>query len=215
MARGDAVPRPAATPVRSTFRGNAMFRSGLVATLSALVLTGCVTSYTYRNQAGEGDYYYSEPDIGDSDLYGLPYGGYGYGPGGWYGVYSYYGFPYFFPYDDRYGRRGHHGGGHRPPPPPPPGGGRPPGGGGPQTDHDNDDASNDFWYDPRRGRRRIVTPQVASPMPGMPAQGGMPRVRPAPSPMPAPTPRMTPPPAPPMPARAERPEREFRREPVP
>ena len=198
-----------------------MFRSGLVATLSALVLTGCVTSYAYRNDAGQGDYYYSEPDIDDSDLYGLPYGGYGYsyGPGAWYGGYgrwSYYGgygFPYFYPYGDG-DRRHHHGGGRHHNPPPAGGGGNPPpGGGGPLTEHDNDGNSNDFWFDPRRGRRHAVTPQIGTPAPGMPSQGGMPHVRPTPS-APTPMPRAMPRPAPSAPVRTERPEREFRREPA-
>ena len=92
---------------------SSMSRLGLVATLSALILTGCVTSYTYRDGPG-GDYYYTEPRVEYYDVYGYPYGSIGYGyPGGWYGhfgfgfgymPYSRYGFPYGA-YGYRYGYR--------------------------------------------------------------------------------------------------------------
>ena len=140
-----------------------MFRLGLLATLSALILTGCVSTYAYRDDDG-GDYYYSEPSVQYHDVYGGPYSSIGYGyPGGWYGgfgfgfgyghtPYSRFGFP--FGYDNyRYGypysyypyphRRPRH---PRPPyvtPPgtPPPGViVTPPGGNGgpPVVDHDRE-----------------------------------------------------------------------------
>lgn len=82
-----------------------MFRIGLLATLSALILTGCVSTYGYRTDQG-GDYYYAEPSVDYYDPYDGPYSSIGYGyPGGWYGSfgygfgyshtpYSHYGFPY-------------------------------------------------------------------------------------------------------------------------
>lgn len=90
-----------------------------LATLAIFALTGCVTSYSYRNDAGGGDYYYAEPSvdyrfIDDGLMYGYPYGSWGYGhPGGWYGSFGYrlgfgmpysrYGFSYFgYPYYDPY-----------------------------------------------------------------------------------------------------------------
>lgn len=84
-----------------------MSRLGLVATLSALILTGCVSPYAYRGGDG-GDYYYASPEVEYYDPYGMPYGTLGYGaPGGWYGSFGYgfgyggplpysrYGFPYW------------------------------------------------------------------------------------------------------------------------
>lgn len=86
-----------------------MSRLGLVATLSALILTGCVSPYAYRTGDG-GDYYYASPEVEYYDAYGMPYGTLGYGSqGGWYGSfgygfgygygsplpYSHYGFPYW------------------------------------------------------------------------------------------------------------------------
>ena len=195
-----------------------MFRSGLVATLSALTLTSCVTAYTYRNEAGQGDYYYSEPRIEGV----APYGGFGYGPGGWYGTFGYgfypwFGNPYLFPFDGGGPyrdpeHRHRHGGGHRHPPPPP-GGGQPPGGGRPPADRDGDgdrEDSADFWHDPRFGARRRPGPVVANPSTQMP--GGAPHLRPHPMPSPgmapAPMPRMEMP-RPPS-ALVERTERESR-----
>ncbi len=162
-----------------------MFRLGLLATLSALILTGCVSSYAYRDDEG-GDYYYSEPSVQYHDVYGAPYGSIGYGyPGSWYGSFGYgfgyghtpysrfgfpyhydnyrYGFPYsYYPYPHR---RPHH---PRPPnviPPgtPPPGViDPPPGNGGPQIgDRDRDGGP---WRHLDRRRR----PVDAIPMPGSP-----------------------------------------------
>ena len=110
---------------------SAMSRLGLLATLSALILTGCVTSHSYRSGHG-GDYYYAEPRIDHYGIDGYPYGSIGYGySGGWYGQYGFgfgyipysrYGFPhgasgyhYGYPYDHypywRYTHRpsSHHG----------------------------------------------------------------------------------------------------------
>jgi len=82
-----------------------MSRLGLVATLSALILTGCVSPYAYRAGDG-GDYYYASPEVEYYDAYGMPYGTIGYGyPGGWYGSFGYgfgYGFGSPLPYS-RYG----------------------------------------------------------------------------------------------------------------
>ena len=88
-------------------QGCTMSRLGLVATLSALILTGCVSPYAYRAGDG-GDYYYASPEVEYYDAYGMPYGTFGYGyPGGWYGSFGYgfgygsplpysqYGFPYW------------------------------------------------------------------------------------------------------------------------
>lgn len=115
-----------------------MFRLGLLATLSATILTGCVSPYGYRTDQG-GDYYYAEPSVDYYDPYGGPYSSIGYGyPDGWYGSFGYgfgygrtpysrYGFPYGY-YGNRYGypysyypyphRRPPH---HRPPHTVPPG----------------------------------------------------------------------------------------------
>jgi hypothetical protein len=115
-----------------------MFRIGLLATLSATILTGCVSTYGYRADDG-GDYYYAEPSVDYYDAYGGLYNSIGYGyPGGWYGSFGYgfgfghtpysrYGFPYgydgyrygypyaYFPYPHRRPRH------HRPPNTLPPG----------------------------------------------------------------------------------------------
>lgn len=162
-----------------------MFRLGLLATLSALILTGCVSTYTYRDDAG-GDYYYSEPSVQYHDVYGGPYSSIGYGyPGGWYGglgfgfgyghtPYSRFGFP--FGYDNyRYGypysyypypyRRARH---PRPPYVMPPGTlppgviVTPPGGnGGPQVvDHDREGGP---WRHLERRRRPGTTPPSGGP----------------------------------------------------
>ena len=163
-----------------------MFRPGLVATLSALILTGCVSSYAYRDGDG-GDYYYSEPEIEYYDIYGRPYGiiGYGY-PGGWYGHFGYFFGPYY-PYwrhDYRYGHPGyghwppygppyrppsHHrppntppgDGGHQPRPPRPPG--TPPIARPPREDHERE---NGPWRPPeeRLPGRRMATPQPMQPV---------------------------------------------------
>ena len=205
-----------------------MFRLGLLATLTALILTGCVSQYSYRSESG-GDYYYAEPSIDDYDLYGAPNGSIGYGyPGGWSGgftfgfgsrlpylrygyPYGYYGHPYRYPY---YGPRI-----RRTPPPGggnhnPPGGGNnnPPGGGGPVVDNGDDHIP---WRDLEGIRRRRQTPdrpEVNDDAPGMVG-----RVRHAPVSMPerssAPRPRMEMPRSQPaMPRRSERPERESGRD---
>ena len=97
-----------------------MSRLGLLATFSALILTGCVSSYTYRDGNG-GDYYYAEPQIEYRDVYGMPYLGLGY-DSGWYGrfgygfgygalPYSHDGFPYWGgPYGYYGGPSGYYGG---------------------------------------------------------------------------------------------------------
>ena len=65
-----------------------MFRLGLLATLSATILTGCVSTYGYQADQG-GDYYYAEPSLNDYDPYGGPYSSIGYGyPSGWYGSFG-------------------------------------------------------------------------------------------------------------------------------
>ena len=166
-----------------------MFRLGLLATLSALILTGCVSTYAYRDDAG-GDYYYSEPSVQYHDVYGGPYSSIGYGyPSGWFGSlgfgfgyghtpYSRFGYP--FGYDNyRYGnpywghpysyypyphRRPRH---PRPPyttPPgtPPPGViDPPPGNGGPQIGDRDGDRNGGPWRHLDRRRR-----PEAIPMPG-------------------------------------------------
>jgi hypothetical protein len=213
---------------------SSMSRLGLLATLSALILTGCVTSYTYRDGPG-GDYYYAEPRVEHYDVYGYPYGSIGYGyPAGWYGhfgfgfgymPYSRYGFPYgafgyrsgypygFYPYW-RYT--------HRPPRHRPPGGhgpgngpGNGPGGGPRFTDNEGGP-----WRNLDRFRNREHRPQnpgggntpgggVQNPRPPVSLQGGTPVRRPR---IEAPRPSIDAPrPRPAMPARTERPERAFRR----
>lgn len=167
-----------------------MFRLGLLATLSATILTGCVSTYGYRTDQG-GDYYYAEPSVDYYDVYGGPYSSIGYGyPGGWYGSFGYgfgfgytpysrYGFPYYDAY--RYGypysyypyphRRPPH---HRPPPPPgtPPGGIiDPPGGSGPRVG--NRDGGPWRHLDGRRPY--IATPQPA--VPGVATREGEPTRR--------------------------------------
>jgi hypothetical protein len=86
-------------PIRSRRpQGSIMFRLGLVATLSALILTGCVSTYAYRDGDG-GDYYYSDPEIEYYGGYGYPYSTIGYGyPRGWHGSFGYgYGYgPYLY-----------------------------------------------------------------------------------------------------------------------
>ncbi|MES2671519.1 MAG: hypothetical protein V4673_14035 [Pseudomonadota bacterium] len=152
-----------------------MFRLGLLATLSALILTGCVSTYAYRDDQG-GDYYYSEPSVQYHDVYGAPYSSIGYGyPGGWYGSFGYgfgyghtpysrfgfpyrydnyrYGFPYsYYPYPHR---RPHH---PRPPHVTPPG--TPP----PGTQIGDRDRDGGPWRHLDRRRR----PVDAIPMPGSP-----------------------------------------------
>lgn len=102
-------------------RGVTMSRLGLLATFSALILTGCVSSYAYRDGGNGGDYYYAEPEVEYRDVYGMPYVGLGY-DGGWYGrfgygfgygalPYSHYGFPYWGgPYGYYGGPFGYYGG---------------------------------------------------------------------------------------------------------
>jgi hypothetical protein len=164
-----------------------MFRPGLLATLSALILTGCVSSYAYRDGDG-GDYYYSEPEVEYYDVYGRPYGiiGYGY-PGGWYAHFGYFYGPYYphWRYGHRYG--GYYGyppyydhhrypphhrpPQHRPPnmppadgsdqprPPRPPG--TPPIARPPREDHDRE---NGPWRRPGDWPRgRVAPPQPAEP----------------------------------------------------
>jgi len=182
MRRSDAAAAGRAYPVIEYDRGFPMFRLGLLATLFATILTGCVSTYGYRTDQG-GDYYYAEPSVEYYDAYGGPYGSIGYGyPGGWYGSFGYgfgfgytpysrYGFPYG--YDGyRYGypysyspypyRRPHR---HRPPnstPPgtPPPGViVDPPGGSGPRLG--NRDGGP--WRHLDRRRPPVATPQPALP----------------------------------------------------
>lgn len=163
-------------------QGCPMFRLGLLATFSALILTGCVSTYAYRGADG-GDYYYSEPSVQYHDVYGAPYSSIGYGyPGGWYGSlgygfgyghvpYSRFGFPYGYG-NYRYGypysyypypyRRPHP---PRPPyvtPPgtPPPGViDPPPGNGGPQIG----DRDGGPWRHLDRRRRPEAIPMPGSP----------------------------------------------------
>ncbi len=172
-----------------------MFRLGLLATLSATILTGCVSSYGYRTDRG-GDYYYAEPSVDYYDVYGGPYSSIGYGyPGGWYGSFGYgfgytpysrYGFPYGYG-GYRYGypysyyppphRRPH----HRPPNTLPPGtlppgviSNPPPGGGGPWLGDDSDQEGRP-WRRIDRRRPPVATPQPAipgsQPRPGVVVQG--------------------------------------------
>lgn len=213
---------------------SAMSRLGLLATLSALILTGCVTSYTYRDGPG-GDYYYAEPRVEYYDVYGYPYGSIGYGyPAGWYGhfgfgfgymPYSRYGFPYGaygyrsgYPYGYYpYWRYTHRPPRHRPPGGPGPGNGPGNGpGGGPRFT----DSEGGPWRNLDRFRNREHRPvnpgggntpggQVANPRAPVSVSGGKPLQRPR---IEAPRPRVDAPrPRPAMPARSERPEREFRR----
>jgi hypothetical protein len=95
-------------------RGATMIRKELLPALLAL-LAGCATGYDYR--AGNGDYYYGQPQVDYQDYgdfgygypggwsgmlgYGMGYGGYGYGPYG-------YGYPYFYPYGYGYPYIPHH-----------------------------------------------------------------------------------------------------------
>ena len=167
-----------------------MFRLGLLATLAALILTSCVSTYGYRS--GEGaDYYYAEPSIDYYDGYGRPYGSIGYGyPGGWYGSfgygfgygygytpYSHHGFPYgydnyrygypysYYPYPYRRPPHHHRPPHHRPPTNPPPPGTPPPGiiigGDGQPPDDGPRLGDRDDQPWRERTRRRIMTPQPA------------------------------------------------------
>lgn len=202
-----------------------MSRLGLVATLSALILTGCVTSYTYRDGPG-GDYYYAEPRVEHYDAYGYPYGSIGYGyPAGWYGhfgfgfgymPYSRYGFPYGafgyrhgYPYGHfPYWRYTHRPPRHRPPGGPGPGSG--PGGGPRFTDNEGGPWRNLDRF--RNREHRPVRPGGGNNNP----PGVVARERRAPISLPdaspPPRPRMEAPrPRPSTPARTGRPEREFRR----
>lgn len=211
-----------------------MSRLGLLATLSALILTGCVTSYTYRDGPG-GDYYYAEPRVEYDDVYGYPYGSIGYGyPAGWYGhfgfgfgymPYSRYGFPYGafgyrsgYPYGYYpYWRYTHRPPRHRPPVGPGPGNGPGSGPGGGPRFTDNEGGP---WRNLDRFRNREHRPQnpgggsmpgggVSNPRAPVSLQGGTPVRRPR---IEAPRPSMDAPrPRPAMPARTERPERAFRR----
>ncbi len=181
-----------------------MFRPGLLATLSALILTGCVSPYTYRDDAG-GDYYYSEPQVEYYDVYGRPWGTIGYGyPGGWYGSFGYlyghhlpysrFGFPYGYyggyygyPYHPYYGPPYFHHPypQHRPPHPPGPPGNTPrppPPGGRPGIgDRDHDREGGPWRHLNELPRRRVAVPQPAIPgtpgMPGMPGAVGDPPPR--------------------------------------
>lgn len=163
-----------------------MIRLGLLSTMAALALTGCVTTYGYRNDQG-GDYYYAEPSVEYNVLYGTPYGTIGYGgPGGWYGSFGYtfgsrypygrYGYPYgywdvpfgWYPYSYYPGPIFHHrphGHGPYPPPgpghrPPPPGGGRP----GPDiVDRERHDNDGGPW---RHLDRRVRSPGPIGNPPG-------------------------------------------------
>ena len=161
--------------------GGFMLRIGpaiVLAAVAALGLSACATSYSYRNEPGNGDYYYAEPSVDYHFVYGAPYGSLGYGyPGGWYGSFGYrfgfglpysrYGFPYFgnpypyygYPYFG-YRHDGHRH--HRPYPPglPPPGviSPRPPGPGtGPRIGDGDPDGGP--WRHLGRVRPRIKTPQ--------------------------------------------------------
>jgi hypothetical protein len=158
-----------------------MLRLGLLATLSALILTGCVSTYGYRTDQG-GDYYYAEPSVDYYDGYGAPYGSLGYGyPGGWYGSigygfgfgggytpysrhgfpYGYYGYRYGYPYSYYPHRRPQH---HRPPYRPPPDT-LPPGTLPPGVIDDHGprfgDRDGGPWRHLERPRRQIMTPQPA------------------------------------------------------
>lgn len=215
---------------------SSMSRLGLLATLSALILTGCVTSYTYRDGPG-GDYYYAEPRVEYYDVYGYPYGSIGYGyPAGWYGhfgfgfgnlPYSRYGFPYSA-YGYRYGypygvypywRYTHRPPRHRPPGGPGPGNGpgNGPGGGPRFTDNEGGPWRNLDRF--RNREHRPVTPGGGGTPPAVVVRErrapiSLPDSSPSPRPrIEAPRARMidTPRPRPSMPARSERPEREFRR----
>lgn len=172
-------------------QGSNMFRPGLLATLSALILTGCVSTYAYR-EGESGDYYYSEPQVEYYDVYGRPWGTIGYGyPGGWYGSFGYlygdylpysrFGFPYGY-YGGYYGYpyRPYYWTphipphpGHRPPHwPRPPGntpGPTPPGS---RPEIGNRDREGGPWRHLNDlSRRRIAMPQPAEPG----AQGEPPR----------------------------------------
>ena len=217
-----------------------MFRLGLLATLSALILTGCVSTYAYRDGDG-GDYYYSDPEIEYYDAYGQPYSTIGYGyPGGWYGSIGYgYGYAPYLYYPPHYWHpRRHHRPpyGHQPPPPgPPPGvivnppGGNPPGGGGGggnfrDRDHDREGGPWRYMDDIARRPR---TPEP--PPPGVVVGGSKPRTPvsvsqpprrvPSPSPgasNPPPRPQMeSPRPSPPPGGRIGPRERESRRDTTP
>lgn len=171
-----------------------MFRLGLLATLSATILTGCVSTYGYRTDQG-GDYYYAEPSVSYYDAYGGPYSSIGYGyPGGWYGHFGYgfgytpysrYGFPYgyggyqygypysYTPYPYRRPHR-HRPPNHRPPPPgtPPPGVIiDPPDGSGPRLG----DRDGGPWRHLDRRRPPVATPQPA--IPGVAMREGEPTRR--------------------------------------
>jgi hypothetical protein len=213
-----------------------MFRLGLVATFSALILTGCVSTYAYRDGDG-GDYYYSDPQIDYYDAYGYPYSTIGYGyPRGWYGSIGYgYGYAPYLYYPPYYWhpRRDHrppyrH---HQPSPPgSPPGvivdppGGDPPGGGGNFRNRDHDREGGPWRHlEDVANRRRSPQP----PPPGVvggaqrtPAPVSQPARRmPQPAPgasNPPPRPRMeSPRPSAPPGGRIEPRERELRRDTTP
>jgi hypothetical protein len=161
-----------------------MFRLGPLATLSALILTGCVSTYAYREGDG-GDYYYSEPRVEYYDVYGRPWGSIGYGyPGSWYGSFGYLYGPYsrhgYRVYPGDFGWYGgfyppygypaywYHPHGHRPPHPwPPTVPGTTPGPGG-STPGNRPIGLRDREGGPWRhldeiGRRRMALPQPAEP----------------------------------------------------
>jgi hypothetical protein len=190
-----------------------MSRLGLLATFSALILTGCVSSYTYRDGPGGGDYYYAEPQIQYRDVYGMPYAGLGY-DGGWYGrfgygfgygalPYSHYGFPYWGgPYGYYGGAFGYYGGfyppaywhhrPHRPRPPGPlPPGTLPPGVivDPPGTPNPGDIAQNGIGQAAVPMSKPAPRPRwrVSEPgRPGEPLSGAQPRMRPMPGTGPSP-----------------------------
>lgn len=208
-----------------------MFRLGLLATLSALILTGCVSTYAYRDGDG-GDYYYSDPEIEYYDAYGQPYSTIGYGyPRGWYGSIGYgYGYAPYLYYPPHYWhpRRHHHPPyGHQPPPGPPPGvivnppGGNPPGGGGGNFRNRDHDREGGPWRHLDEIARRRKPPDPPPPgvitgTPRQPVSVSQPSRRmPSPSPgasNPPPRPRMEAPrPSPPPGGRIGPQERESRR----
>lgn len=204
-----------------------MFRLGLLATLSALILTGCVSTYAYRDGDG-GDYYYSDPEIEYYGAYGQPYSTIGYGyRGGWYGSIGYgYGYAPYFYYPPYYWHPRHH---HRPPyghqPPrgvivnPP--GGHPPGGGGGNFRNRDHDREGGPWRNlddivRRRKPPDPPPPGVVTGKPRTPVSVSQPSRRmPSPSPgasNPPPRPRMDAPrPSPPPGGRIGPQERESRR----
>lgn len=165
---------------RSSLCRSNVFRPGLLATLAALIVTGCVSTYGYRTDQG-GDYYYAEPSVDYYyDGYGAPYGSIGYGYyGGWYGnvgygfgggytPYSRYGFPYnYYGYRNGYPyylyrRPPHHRPHHRPPPDTTPPGTLPPGvidDDGPRVGDRDRNRDGGPWRHLERPGGRIMTPQ--------------------------------------------------------